>query len=104
MRLFAVFFAASLLHLAAACEHPATGKQPRAPADPATGETPEAATYVLAAATLYYKSGPQQGRPPDGTWPAGTKVQLISGSGSYSLVKSPDGTTGYVESTSLQAF
>jgi serpin B len=48
-------------------------------------------SHVIVAETEYYKTGPQQGRPPDGSFPAGTKVRM-----SYVLVKSEDGIEAYV--------
>lgn len=37
-------------------------------------------SHVIAAETEYYTTGPQQGRPPDGTFPAGTKVSVVDAS------------------------
>ncbi|QDU64536.1 hypothetical protein Pan216_54260 [Planctomycetes bacterium Pan216] len=51
---------------------------------------------VLPFATEYYTTGPQQGRPADGTFPAGTKVRIIEKFGSYVLVKSEGGTPAYI--------
>ncbi len=52
--------------------------------------------------TMYYLSGPQQSRPPEGSFKAGIKVRLLQNAGSYSLVRSRDGITAYVVSDSLQ--
>jgi rhodanese-related sulfurtransferase len=60
-------------------------------------------THVVASDTPYYTTGPQQGRPADGTFKAGTKIALIRDAGSYSLVKSEDGTQGYIVSTAVVA-
>ncbi|MEO2015312.1 MAG: serpin family protein [Fuerstiella sp.] len=53
-------------------------------------------SHVIAAETEYYTTGPQQGRPPDGKLPAGTKVSVVEESGSYVLVKSESGIEAYV--------
>lgn len=60
-------------------------------------------THVVGADTAYYRDGPQQARPADGTLVAGTKVRLVSESGSYSLVETPDRLRVYVASDSLKA-
>ena len=52
--------------------------------------------------TVYYLTGPQQARPPDGSFAKGTKVALVLNAGSYSLVTSQSGITAYVLSGSLQ--
>ena len=52
--------------------------------------------------TVYYLTGPQQARPPDGSFAKGTKVALVLNAGSYSLVTSQSGITAYVSSGSLQ--
>lgn len=59
-------------------------------------------THTITTDTKYYMSGPQQSRPPEGTFKAGTKVSLIQTSGSYSLVKSEDGVQAYVSSSSIE--
>lgn len=41
---------------------------------------------VSPVSAAYYASSPAQGRPPDGELPAGTAVEIIENSGSYSLV------------------
>lgn len=60
------------------------------------------ASHVVAAETEYYTTGPQQGRPPDGTFPAGTKVSIVEESGSYVLVKSEDGTEAYIAADAVK--
>jgi hypothetical protein len=50
----------------------------------------------------YYLSGPQQARPPDGYFEKGIRVRLVSGAGSYSVVESETGVTGYVPNDSLE--
>lgn len=53
-------------------------------------------THVITADTEYYTSGPQQGRPPDGNLPAGTKVELLREAAAYSQVRTQDGLVAYV--------
>jgi hypothetical protein len=60
-------------------------------------------THVVATATEYYLSGPQQARPPEGTLSAGTKVTLLEEAGSYCRVRSEDGIEAYVSIGSLQS-
>ena len=61
------------------------------------------ATHVITFETNYYVSGPQQARPPEGKFAAGTKVSLIGDAGSYSLVRALDGRQGYVSTDALKA-
>ena len=53
-------------------------------------------SHVITAETEYYVTGPQQGRPPEGSFPAGTKVNIVEEAGSYLLVKSESGIEAYV--------
>jgi serpin B len=62
----------------------------------------ESFTHTIQAETPYYTSGPQQGRPPDGTLPTGTKVKLLREAGSYSQVQAESGVTAYVAGETLQ--
>lgn len=59
-------------------------------------------SHVIAAETEYYTTGPQQGRPPDGTFPAGTKVSIVEESGSYVLVQSGDGVEAYIAADAVK--
>lgn len=59
-------------------------------------------SHVVAADAEYYTTGPQQGRPPDGTFKAGTKVTLLRKAGSYSRVQAENGVTAYVASDALR--
>jgi hypothetical protein len=63
---------------------------------------PDNFTHELAQDEPYYLDGPQQGRPPDGEFKAGTKVLLESPSGSYSFVTSEDGIHAAVLTSSLK--
>lgn len=68
-------------------------------------ETPRndgAATHVITGEAVYYKGGPQQAQPQDGTFQDGTRVTVIDGAGSYSLVRSADGIEAYVASDALR--
>lgn len=58
-------------------------------------------THVITTDAVYYKGGPQQAQPPDGTFKTGTKVTLIEEAGSYSLVRSADGIDAYVAADAL---
>ena len=59
-------------------------------------------THTVTVDTEYYRDGPQQARPADGTLAAGTMVRLVRESGSYSLVETSDRMQVYVASASLQ--
>ena len=58
-------------------------------------------THVVAIETEYYTTGPQQGRPPDGKFSAGTNVNVIEEAGSYTLVRSKNGVEAFVASDAL---
>ena len=59
-------------------------------------------THQVALETEYYKTGPQQMRPPDGKFAPGTKVRIVREAGSYIQVESETGVTAYVEAGSLK--
>jgi hypothetical protein len=59
-------------------------------------------THVISSEETYYLDGPQQMRPPDGKFKAGTKVELVQEAGSYSVVVSEDGIRAYVSSGALK--
>ncbi len=59
-------------------------------------------THVVTTDTVYYMSGPQQARPPEGKFKAGTKVTVVQNAGSYSVVRSVDGVQAYVSTASLE--
>ena len=67
-------------------------------------ETPagESFSHVITAETEYYTTGPQQGRPPDGKFPAGTKVNIVKTAGSYTLVRDRDGVEAYVAADAVE--
>ena len=67
--------------------------------DAATSGSP---THVIASKTTYYATGPQQGRAPDGEFPAGTRVRILREAGSYTLVQAENGVRAYVAADSLQ--
>jgi uncharacterized protein YgiM (DUF1202 family) len=68
----------------------------------ATEKPGESYTHVIAAEVEYYTSGPQQGRPPDGKFKAGTKVNVIQEAGSYTQVRSEDGIEAFVASDAIK--
>ena len=59
-------------------------------------------SHVIAVEAEYYTTGPQQGRPPDGKFPAGTKVNIVETAGSYTLVRSADGVEAYVDADAVK--
>lgn len=58
-------------------------------------------TLLLKHTVKYYSTGPQQGRPADGSLAAGTAVEALEAAGSYRRVRTADGTSGFVSSDSL---
>jgi len=62
-----------------------------------------APTHVVTVESVYYMSGPQQARPPEGKFKAGTKVTLLQKAGSYSVVRSVGGVQAYVSTAALKA-
>ena len=58
-------------------------------------------THAIQREAEYYRNGPQQAQPPDGTFAAGTKVMLLEDRGSYSLVLSEGNVKAYVARASL---
>ena len=58
-------------------------------------------SHVISTETEYYTTGPQQGRPPDGKFPAGTKANVIEETGSYTLVRSENVVEAFVASDAL---
>jgi len=52
---------------------------------------------------VYYLTGPQQARPPEGKFKSGTKVKLLRNAGSYSQVQSESGITAHVATGALKA-
>jgi serpin B len=59
-------------------------------------------THVIVTDTAYYKVGPQQAQPPDGTLRGGTKVTIVEEVGSYVRVRSVDGVVAYVAADALK--
>jgi hypothetical protein len=66
-----------------------------------TAQPAESFPNVLVRQVEYYTSGPQQGRPPDGKFPLGTKVRVLRRTGGYSLVRSDSGVEAYVSSDAI---
>jgi hypothetical protein len=60
------------------------------------------ATHVITSTTAYYTTSPAQGRPADGRLETGTEVYLVRNAGSYTLVKTSTGISGYVSSAALK--
>ena len=63
---------------------------------------PEEFTHTISLETEYYTTGPQQGRPPDGSFQIGMKIKIVEDAGSYSMVESEDGVRAYVATESLK--
>jgi hypothetical protein len=59
-------------------------------------------THVVVRETPYYLTGPQQGRPPDGSFLRGTKVKMLQDGPAYSQVESEDGITAWVKTSDLE--
>ena len=59
-------------------------------------------THVITTETEYYTTGPQQGRPPDGKFPAGTKVSIIEDAVSYVWVQSGGEIEAYVAADAVR--
>lgn len=81
---------------------PAKPNEPTGEHEVKSATDEDRATRVIVADSVYYNSGPQQARPPDGTFKAGTKVTLLENAGSYSLVRSVDGVETFVASDVLK--
>lgn len=94
-KLGTVLICLTLLGLVMGCQSENPGKKD------ATQSTESATTPVIRYTTLYYRNGPQQAMPPDGTFEAGTPVEVIQGAGSYSLVRAQDGRQGYVSTDAI---
>ena len=62
----------------------------------------ESFSHVIAAEVEFYTTGPQQGRPPDGKFPAGTKVYIVETALSYTLVRAQDGVEAYVAADAVK--
>lgn len=59
-------------------------------------------SHVIRVETEYYLNGPQQARPPDGTFAAGTPVSVVDEAGSYVLVRSEKGIEAYVAADAVE--
>ena len=58
-------------------------------------------THTLTRDEPYYLTGPQQGRPPEGTFKKRTNVKLVESAGSYTRVTAGDGTTAWIAADAL---
>jgi uncharacterized protein YgiM (DUF1202 family) len=77
------------------------GKMPSQQPQAAEKQT-DSFSHVITTEAEYYTTGPQQGRPPDGKFPAGTKVTIVREEGSYTLVRSEAGVEAYVSSDAVK--
>ena len=74
--------------------------RPKVPAGPNARERFD---HVIATGTEYYTGGPQQARPPDGRLEPGTSVRVADKAGSYLLVETAGGISGYVAADAVRA-
>ena len=68
---------------------------------PKEQEVPLVADAVITSKTVYYVSGPQQSRPPEGEFAAGTRVTIAKMNGAYLLVTDKKGLTAWVSADSV---
>lgn len=72
------------------------------PDEPPVGQTgADGFTHTVTLAVEYYKDGPQQGSPPDGTLESGTKVKIIEEAGSYVLIKASNGVDAFISADAI---
>lgn len=90
---------ALLVLIAGCCAKAPNAPDDKAKASPATA--PSQWTHELARDEIWYDH-PAQARPPNGTWPSGTKVRMLQEAGSYAQVATEGGQTGYVASDALR--
>ena len=81
---------------------PPQHKQPLT-TQPDTDSVTSSSSYpaVISETSVYYTGGPQQGRPPEGEFIKGTRVQVLENAGSYSIVRSADGIEAYVSTDAI---
>jgi hypothetical protein len=82
------------------CTPQATPPSAQAPQRVASGPT---SGYVIVQDTPYFKNGPAQPMPADGTLRGGTYVIVGKKIGSYTLVHTADGVAGYVKTSDIAA-
>lgn len=71
---------------------------------PPSAASPVAFTHVVTTETEYYLGGPQQGRPPEGNLPAGTKVaKSDDANGDYVFVEAQNGVKAWVHANALDS-
>ncbi|MBL61816.1 MAG: hypothetical protein CMI30_00245 [Opitutae bacterium] len=104
IRFFALFLAA--LPLGACFGPPVVEEKPTPPlVEPSRLGRPFSGPFPFVVAfpeTVFYLTGPQQAKPPDGVFAKGMRVAIILDEGSYSLVTSETGVTAYVSTGSLR--
>ena len=97
VKIFRILFClVALAMVSCQSDSPSTGQ---VNSEPRSGEQ---WSHTIDPGTEYYKGGPQQGSPPDGQIPGGTRVKLLENAGSYSLVEAESGENGYVSTFSLK--
>lgn len=75
---------------------------PESKKSPPAKTIPLSYSHVITRDTTYYLQGPQQAMPPQGTFKAGTQVNIIQSMGSYTRVKSENGIEAAVSTDSLR--
>ena len=75
--------------------------KPRTLPTPKSNQVPQVTDAVITSKTVYYISGPQQSRPPDGEFEAGTRVRVERINGAYLLVTNRKGQTAWVDADSV---
>ena len=69
---------------------------------PSGAATSPSMGYVVPVETAYYSAGPQQGRPPEGTLPSGTRIRILREAGSYVQVETEAGQTVFVAADAVR--
>lgn len=87
----------------AACSKRCERFSPHPATRPAESDASDGLDHVLTTDAAYYRDSPAQGRPPDGTWKAGTRVRVRSRDGSYWRVQTEDGVEAHVSADALRA-
>ena len=59
-------------------------------------------THLISTATVYYLGSPQQGRPPEGEFPKGSRVRVLQDNGGHLRVESKSGITAWVSAGAVE--
>ena len=83
---------------------PSSGQSKTSTAQPVvkTKNAPsEAYEQIIHRETAYYLTGPQQGRPPEGRFGAGTRCTIVQSNGNYTLIKTAKGVVAWIQTDAL---